>query len=404
MKIAATWSNAAQPVKILMLNANRAGIGTYHRALHFGRELARRDHRVTLMTVSNTRRFRAEVRHEGERLTIVEGPNWLDELLPWHASGPLDIWLRLRELWTGDYDVVYAFEYQPNISLPVAIARRFRSFTLISDWCDWHAGASYHFGGYRWAHAIDRYFEERIRHRADFITTINRTLHARALAIGIDGSRLAIVGEGVDPAYIAPLDRRAARRDLGIADTGPIVGTIRDADHSTAMLCEALKYLSGVRLLVIGSNPAAAIAHANRFGISDRVLVPGRVTDADLPKYLAVADVLALPLQDDLVNRGRWPHKLGDMLAAQRPVVISRGGEFSELIEQRACGIVVEFTAAGFAGAIEDVLARPEYHAAIAERGRALIENELNWDVIGVQLADALDLAITSRARRAEAS
>lgn len=399
MKISPTRSNGGRSVKILLLNANRAGIGTYHRALHFGRELARRDHQVTLMTVSNTSRFRAEVRRDGDRLTIVEGPNWLDELLPWHASGPLDIWLRLRELWTGRYDVVYAFEYQPNISLPVAIARRFRSFTLVSDWCDWHAGASYHFGGYRWAHAIDRYFEERIRHRADFVTTINRTLHARALAIGIDASRLAIVGEGVDPAYIAPLDRSAARRDLGIADTGPIVGTIRDAERSTAMLCEAVQRLPGVRLLVIGSNPALALAHASRVGISDRLLAPGRVTDADLPKYLAASDVLALPLEDNLINRGRWPHKLGDMLAAQRPVVVSRAGEFSELVEQRGCGVVVDYTAAGFAHAIADALARPEYHAPIAERGRALIESELNWDMIGVKLADALDRAIASPTR-----
>lgn len=385
-------------MKILMLNANRAGIGTYHRALHFGRELARRHHQVTLMTVSNTSRFRAEVRQDSERFTIVEGPNWLDELLPWHASGPLEIWLRVRELWTGNYDVVYAFEYQPNIALPVGIARRFRRFTLVSDWCDWHAGASYHFGGYRWAHAIDRYFEERIRHRADFVTTINRTLHDRARSIGIDAERLAIIGEGVDPTYITPMDRRVARRELGLAETGPIVGTIRDADLSTAMLCDAVKLVPGVRLIVIGSKPEKAIEHAARAGVSDRVIATGRVTDDTLPKYLAAADVLALPLEDNLVNRGRWPHKLGDMLAAQRPVVISRGGEFSELVEQRDCGLVVDYTADSFAHAIADVLARPDHHEPIARRGRALIETELNWDVIGVQLADALDRAIASRA------
>lgn len=388
------------PMKILLLNANRAGIGTYHRALHFGRQLVHRGHRVTLMTVSNTSRFRAVVRRDGERLTIVEGPNWLDELLPWHASGPLDIWMRLRELWTGDYDVVYAFEYQPNISLPVALARRFRAFTLVSDWCDWHAGAAYHFGGHRWAHAIDRYFEERIRHRADFVTTINRTLHDRARAIGIDASRLAIVGEGVDPGFITPLDGRAARRELGIPDTGPIVGTLRDAERSTALLCEAVKLLPDVRLLVIGSNPAAAVAYASRAGISDRLLAPGRVPDADLPKYLAAADVLALPLEDNLFNRGRWPHKLGELMAAQRPLVISRAGESSEFVEQRGCGVVADYSAASFARAIEDVLARPDHHAAIARRGRALIETEMSWDAIGVRLADALDRALAAGAGR----
>jgi phosphatidylinositol alpha-1,6-mannosyltransferase len=208
---------------------------------------------------------------------------------------------------------------------------------------------------------------------------------------------LAIVGEGVDPAYITPLDKRGARRELGIADTGPIVGTLRDAERSTAMLCDAVKLLPDVRLLVIGSNPAVAIAHGNRAGISDRILVPGRVADADLPKYFAAADVLALPLEDNLFNRGRWPHKLGELMAAERPFVISRGGESSEFVEERGCAVVVDYSATAFARAFEDVLARPEHHAAIARRGRQLIETELSWDTIGVRLADAMDRAIASR-------
>ena len=166
----------------------------------------------------------------------------------------MDIALRIRELWTGDYDVVYAFEYQPNISVPVLLMRRLRRFTLISDWCDWHAGASYHFGGKRWAHAIDRYFEEFIRHRADYITTINKTLRERAHAIGIPEDRLAIVGEGVDPTYIAPLDRDAMREVLGLPLDVSIVGTIRDAEPATQMLCDAIARASSpaLRLLVIG--------------------------------------------------------------------------------------------------------------------------------------------------------
>src|SRR3546814_16857697 len=49
-----------------------------------------------------------------------------------------------------------------------------------------------------------------------------------------------------------------------------------------------------------------------------RSLTPGRVSDEELPLYIGAADVLALPLEDDIVNRGRWPHKLGDMLEIGR--------------------------------------------------------------------------------------
>jgi glycosyltransferase involved in cell wall biosynthesis len=378
-------------MKILLLNANRVGIGTYHRALHFGRALARQGHEVVLMTVSNDSRFRARTRTDSPGLTIVECPNFLDELLPWHASGVLDIGLRIRELWTGNYDLVYAFEYQPNISIPVLFARRFRAFTLISDWCDWHAGASYHFGGYKLAHAIDRRFEEYIRHRADFVTTINETLRDRARAIGIPEERVAIVGEGVDPSYIVPGDRDAARTALGLP-AGALIGTIRDADRAIEVLSAALRDLPGARLLVVGSDPGGTRAEARRAGVEDRVIATGRVSDADLPRYLAACDVLALPLDDNLTNRGRWPHKLGDMLAAERPVITTAAGELPALIARRQAGLIVEL--AGFATAIAGVLARPDAYAEMARRGRALIESELNWDVIGAHLGRVVDRAV----------
>lgn len=380
-------------MKILMLNANRVGIGTYHRARHFGRELARQGHEVKLMTVSNDQRFRAVARLDSPRFTIVECPNVLDELLPWHASGVLDIALRLRELWFGGYDVVYAFEYQPNISVPVLCARRFKPFVLISDWCDWHAGASYHFGGYRLAHAIDRRFEEHIRHEADFVTTINRVLHDRAVAIGVPEARIAIVGEGVDPAYIAPGDRDASRAALQLP-AGTIIGTIRDAPIASEILCGALRELPEARLIVIGSHPERARAAAVRQGVGDRVITTGRISDEDLPRYLAACDVLALPLEDNLINRGRWPHKLGDMLAAQRPVITSMAGEFPALIAQRDVGVIAELSPAGFATAIHAILAAPAAHAAMAQRGRTLIERELNWDVIGAHLGRVLARAV----------
>jgi glycosyltransferase involved in cell wall biosynthesis len=371
-------------MKLLLLNANRVGVGTYHRALHFGRELARRGHVVTMMTVSGSQRFRAHTVHDSERFTIIECPNFLDELLPWHASGVIDIALRIRELWRGDYDVVYAFEYQPNISIPVLLARRFKQFTLISDWCDWHAGGSYHFGGYRLAHAIDRRFEEYIRHRADFVTTINVTLRERALSIGISANRVAIVGEGVDPSYIVPSDPIAARRRLGLPVGIKLVGTIRDTPEAAAIVRAAVRQLPDVHLLVIGEARAV---------VEDRVITPGRVSDDDFPRYLAACDALALPLADNLANRGRWPHKLGDMIAAQRPVIVSGGGEFPALLAARGAALVVEHSAAAFARAFAEVLAKPEAFAAMALRGRELIERELNWDVIGDHLADVVTSA-----------
>jgi glycosyltransferase involved in cell wall biosynthesis len=382
-------------MKLLLLNANRAGIGTYHRALNFGRQLAAHGHDVTLMTVSNQRRFVAQSRRESAGMRVVECPNWLDELLPWHASGVLDILLRVREIRSGDYDVVYAFEYQPNISIPVFLTRRFCRYTLLSDWCDWHAGAAYHFGGHRWAHAIDRFFEERIRHQADFVTTINQTLHTRARDIGVPAERVAVVGEGVDPAYVAPLDRTTARRRLQLDDRAPLVATIRDSVAAAELLCAAVAEMTArdAKLLFIGTPPAELQRAAKRHGITHRLIAPGRVSDEELPWYLAAADMFALPLEDNLVNRGRWPHKLGDMLAAQRPVVVSLGGEFPTLLRQKECAVIADFDARSFAAALDEIVRTPANYEPVAARARALVEHELDWRLIGNRLESVLNQA-----------
>lgn len=384
--------------KVLILNANRVGIGTYFRALYFGRALAKRGHSVVMMTVSQNSRWRIKVHCDESGMKIIECPNFMDECLPWHASGWLDILIRIKEILTGDYDIVYAFEYQPNISIPVYATRLFKKYRLISDWCDWHAGASYHFGGKKWAHAIDRFFEESIRHRANHLTTINYVLQERGISIGIPPEKITVIREGVDPDYITPLDKIKMREALSLPADTPILGTIVDSLPITKLLMRAVKKVSSkyptLHFLIIGKVSKDVAAAAEEIGVANQMILPGRVLDMDLPRYLAAADLLALPLEDNLVNRGRWPHKLGDMIAAQRPVLVSIGGEFPALLGERGCAMIVDLDPDAYALAIEEVLTKPKAYEDMAKRGRQLIINELNWTVIGDQVEATLNKVV----------
>ena len=88
------------------------------------------------------------------------------------------------------------------------------------------------------------------------------------------------------------------------------------------------------------------------------------------------------------------------MIAAERPVIVSLGGEFPELLEQRGAAHVVDFDAAAFARGIDEIFAKPRSFDAMARRGRALIETELNWDVIGATLQGVLHDATSDHAAR----
>src|SRR5206468_9719985 len=128
-------------VRVLLLNANFHRIGTYHRALNFGRQLSRHGHDVTLATVSRTSRWRRE-EEQVDGVRVLLQPNWGHRFWPGAASGPLDIWDRTRRIAAGKYDLVYGFEYHPNVSVPVYLTQLWRRYPFVSDWCDWHAGAS----------------------------------------------------------------------------------------------------------------------------------------------------------------------------------------------------------------------------------------------------------------------
>jgi len=121
------------------------------------------------------------------------------------------------------------------------------------------------------------------------------------------------------------------------------------------------------------------------------LLLPGRVSDADLPYYLAACDVLALPLEDNVINRGRWPHKLGDMAAVERPVITSPGGEFPTWLERRSAAKVVRFEAEAFAAGIDELLRIPAAARNLAVRGRRAMVEELSWERVGAQVADIVE-------------
>ena len=374
-------------MRILMLNANLAGCGTYHRALWFGRLLARHGrHDVTLCTVSPALRFRRETcTRDGVRISA--GPHWGFRTIPGYGSNWLDIAWRWRELRFGGYDVVYAFEYHPNVRWPIYAGLR-DSQTLLSDWCDWYAGAANVFRGCALAHRWDARCEERIRLRARRVSVISEALQARTLALGLPPERVWLIREGVDTRYMTPHDRDESRRLLGIAADARVVGTLNDGHafpHLLAAFGHCRARLPQARLLFVGGLSAAQRRLAAAQQLEQSIIVTGRCSDELLPRYLAAADVFALPLEDTLANRARFPHKIGDYLACGRPLVVSAVGDYPALLRRADAAIVVD-RLDDLPATLCRVLQDPACCHAYATRGRQWVEQHLDWELLAPQV------------------
>lgn len=155
------------------------------------KEFVKRGHEVTMFTVSKDYKWRTKTRFLNG-LRIIEGPNFFYKFFGygWDA---LDLIIKIKNIFLEEYDLVYASEHQPITSWPVYLTKKIKKYKFISDWCDWHSGASNKFRGIKLAHKIDGYFEEKIRFKADAVLVNNRSLMQRAISIGVPRNRIFLM-------------------------------------------------------------------------------------------------------------------------------------------------------------------------------------------------------------------
>ena len=389
-------------MKILILNPNLIGGGTYVRSFYFSRELARHGHQVTLMTVATDSTKKPKVYYkrdwldcsaksngEGPWFRVIEGPNLGYHWLPGWGSGPLDISLRIKEIRQGNYNVIYGFEHHPNVAWPVYFTRGSRQYRFFSDWCDWYAGVSNHLGGNKLAHKIDGYFEEQIRFKAQKVSVISQVLGERARAIGIPESRVVHIPEGVATEYFPTVPQLESRRLLGIPEGLPVVLTSNDweAEQQIRIIAQTRQVVPEALFLFIGKPSIGAPQLAERFNVSDRIIFTGWVSDENYPHYLNAADVCFLPLADTLLHRARWPSKILDYLAAARPVVTNNVGEVGLLFRQHEIGLLVGHNEKEFAQGIVSLIKDKEYSRLLGERAREVMVEEWDWKILGKRIA-----------------
>ena len=370
-------------MRLLFLNANIAGCGTYHRALWFGRLCAQYGgHEVTICTVSRNEKWKRKTRIEKD-VTITEGPNWGYKNIPGYGSNWLDILWRWKKIVSGNYDVVFGFEYHPNVAWPIYAGLK-KNQTFLSDWCDWYAGAANYFRGNALAHKWDKNREEKIRLKADRVSVISSLLFNRTLDVGVNKNNIALLREGVDTDYMKPYPKEDARLKLGIQQNVPVVATLTDG-HAFPFLIEAFKKvkkeISNAYLLLVGGLSYEQRKLVVNSGLQDSFISTGRCSDEELPVFLSAADIFALPMADTLANKARFPHKIGDYLACGRPLVVTRVGDYPEMLRDDDIAVVAD-NQNDFAIELINLVKNKERQQFLAEKSRKWIVEKLDWSVI----------------------
>lgn len=180
--------------------------------------------------------------------------------------------------------------------------------------------------------------------RAGRVIAVSRPLAERAIGLGAPRARVLVVRNGVDARIFQPGDRQAARRQLGVADDPAArwilyVGRL-ERPKGVLELLQAFATIAArdasARLALVGSGSEEARCRALSARFPGRVVVAGARPLAEVARWLAACDLLALPSW----NEG-MPNVVLEALSAGRRVVATAVGGIPDVVGSPTVGELV---------------------------------------------------------------
>jgi glycosyltransferase involved in cell wall biosynthesis len=216
---------------------------------------------------------------------------------------------------------------------------------------------------------------KRLAFRRAAAVTVNSSATERAVRALATPRRLVRIPMGieVDPPVDEALVRRI-RAEHGGAPLVALVGRVVEEKGVFDLIAAADRLRSDLRVVVLGEGQdrTRAEAEVQRLGLEEHVRFVGWVDPADVPAWLAAADIVAAPSR---TAPDGWAEAQGlsivEAMAARRPVVTTASGGIGDALEHEVTGLVVgEGRPDELADAIRRLHDDPALAARLADAGR----------------------------------
>jgi colanic acid biosynthesis glycosyl transferase WcaI len=240
--------------------------------------------------------------------------------------------------------------------------------------------------------------EQHLYRVADRIVVVTDSFRDRLVTRGVPAEKLSVVKNGVDLGRFVPASRETRlRAELGWNDCVIVayVGTHGMAHGLGAVLDTAQRLVDrrDVRFLFVGEGAERATleTRARSEGI-DNVRFLGALPRDRMPEVYATADVCLVPLRKTELFTTVIPSKIFEILAMERPIVLSVAGEARGIVEASGGGVYVPPEDVGaMTRAIGDLVDNPQRRVTMGRDGRRYVVREFDREALAARYLALLE-------------
>ena len=205
------------------------------------------------------------------------------------------------------------------------------------------------------------------------------------------GNAMVKIAPGIDTDHFAPVDATVLRESLGLTGKRVIVSVGRlvhrkGQDYLIEAMSAIVHEIPQAHLVLVGEGPYREhlIKLVQKYSLEDFVTFIGRIQYAELPKYICLGDIFAMPSRSrfrGLEVEGRGIVYL-EASACGLPVIAGASGGAPDAVIEGVTGVVVDGEdSAAIAVAAINLLNDPERIAKMGQDGRDWIVEKWRWQI-----------------------
>jgi len=388
-------------MKILFLNHNVKGKGTYIRCFNFAKHLVRFGHSVVILT-SAPNRISTPQKEQIEGVQVICMPDPIGERFRNGGLGPVDTILRCVFLLNSRFDIVESFDHRPVVLYPALLTKYFLRIPLISEWTDLHGEGGSLSLRPTWLQKLigpyENFTERKSKKIAEKLIVISRWLGERAIHLGVPESRIIYIPGGADIDKILPRPKEEVRRTFGLPLDKKIIGYTAGTHYDVSLLMKAIYVIQRAKRDVLLITTGAMLDEQLKARLYDpeRVIEFGFLPYEQYAELLPAVDVFMFPFANKTLNKGRWPNKIGDYMAAGRPTVSNSTGDIVELFKEHNIGLLASDDPEDFAVKTINILTDEDLSLRVGRNARKAAEKYYDWSLLTRKLESCFIQVIKS--------